>query len=245
MKIFLGAEKQISVYHGSNQLDHFSVFDAHGSEFIVRGPMSDTSFEVAKAEANTEYDLIDEDYRSDLVFDIGGGYGEFSIKLAIMGSKKVIVYEPNPFLWKYLEANISDIPQITLFREGVLDISTETTIYFRETGTASGSINEVQYDPLSPIGLERIKLPTKITDVADVITRNQFESFVMKIDAEGSEYRIVDRLIMTNSLDKCKLLIIEYHRGKQDLASKLKAIGFKLQVIKKSSEMGLIYARRN
>lgn len=71
------------------------------------------------------------------------------------------------------------------------------------------------------------------------------ENFVLKIDAEGSEYPIFDSLFQDRLSDRVKVIMVEWHyRGSGRLERILLANDFSLTSIRLNSNCGLIYAFR-
>lgn len=86
----------------------------------------------------------------------------------------------------------------------------------------------------------------KIVDVKRALANilNNEESFIMKIDCEGAEYEIIDRLDKVDFLKKVNLYLIEWHReGPKELKSIFLANDFKvLSFNDNSSNIGMLYA---
>jgi len=137
-----------------------------------------------------------------IIVDIGGGFGDFSIFAAILfPNAHILVFEPNPILSRLLRRNVSfnKIKNITIHsyaisnkKEIQIDISgepTKTSIFFDKKKV-----------------LNTIKVKTK--RLSDIIKKNTID--FLKIDCEGGEWDILSNL-SNQELAKINTISIEYH----------------------------------
>lgn len=103
---------------------------------------------------------------------------------------------------------------------------------------------------LTPDDMKRIRI--KIAD-ADRILRKIRERhpdapILLKVDAEGAEYAIIDRLAQTGGLSEILYAAVEWHLspGEEYLTSRLKSAGFKTsaKVLEPDNSIGMIDAWR-
>lgn len=222
----------------------FPVYALDGLRCItISGPSTDSSFEIASFESSTEYEVANSDVAGRVVFDIGAGYGEFTALCLLRGARKIFSFEPNELVFPYLEKNLGDFPTVELHRKGVFSFSGSSVLFARPEGTASGSIQEVQYNPSDPSGLDRSKQVIELVGIGTILEKSQ-ERYVLKIDAEGSEYDILATAASLGALDRCDATWIEYHRGPQNLPDLLISAGLSPVISPKDSEMGLIVGKR-
>jgi FkbM family methyltransferase len=178
----------------------------------------------------------------------GGGYGEFSIECALKGALEIHAFEPNPIVYQYLQMNTKSFSQIKAINAGLWTDETDSLLYFRESGTASASIHEIQFAPTSSLGLERIKLRIKLLSIKKVIRdiqdSNEKVGIGLKLDIEGAEHQILDNLAGNGLLNNIDKIWIEYHYGHQELLNVLIKHFNQIEVEIKDSEMGLIKAFR-
>lgn len=222
----------------------FTVSLGDGSTSItIRGSAFDSSFDVAMVEQEGEYPIRGEDLSGYTVVDIGAGYGEFSALCYLLGASKILCFEPNAHVFEYLEQNLKDLPNIELNREAVFSRDGRTFLFSRQRGTASGSISEVQYDPDHPSAQDREKHEVDLVSISKILTDIPYP-VLLKIDAEGVEYEIVDVAQKLGLLATTERIFIEYHAGIGQLPVTLGQSGFSVDVYEKDSRMGLIDARR-
>ena len=216
-------------------------------EVTLKLDPSDTSAAIVLKEAGTEYGLEIDDFSSDtIVLDCGAGYGEFSIECVLKGAKKVFSFEPNPNLIPYLLSNTSPFPSIEVQPRGVWIENTESLLYFRESGTASASIHEIQFDPNSMLGRERVTKTVNLINIGVYLDKvcSDFPGFeiALKLDIEGAEHEIISYLHESKRLWMVQKIWVEYHYGIKLIRDQLKDEFEITTDVEKDSTMGLIKA---
>lgn len=187
----------------------------------VSGDDWDLSFDVAKKEAGNEYQLhcYSELINNATVLDIGAGYGEQCLEFINHGARKVCCYEPNPKVFEFLKRNASGLPnKITCVNGAVSNVTRKGTLYVDDSRTASGSIDDVQYDPTSSRALSRSRYEINVFDVNDIVANlnlQENEKLLIKMDCEGSEYLILPHLFLCFPT-QLKMIIFEYHNKLTD-----------------------------
>ena len=221
---------------------------AHKIDFLIDSV--DLSGLVALDEAGKEYSLKKNEFALEtIVLDCGAGYGEFSIECALKGAFKVFAFEPNLNLVKLLSFNTSTFPSIQVCPSGAWIEDKDSWLHFRISGTASASINEIQFDPMSKIGKERIKVRVSLIDLGKVIdeiaTEYPHSLLALKLDIEGAEHRLLTYLSETKRLEKLQKIWVEYHYEHQNLLDLLSPEFTTMSVQHKGSGIGLIHAERS
>ncbi len=135
---------------------------------------------------------------------IEGGYGEFSIECALKGAMKIFYFEPNPLLIDYLLTNTFNFPQIKVIKKALWVNLNNSTLYFRSTGTGSGSIKETQFDPDSEQGSDRNIVEISFFENKSLVDKilNSYpkHKIVLKLDVEGVEHEIISYFSETKIL---------------------------------------------
>ncbi len=226
-------------------LDNSNV--AHRINFLIDSV--DLSGLVALDEAGKEYSLKQNEFALEtIVLDCGAGYGEFSIECALKGAFKVFAFEPNLNLVKYLRLNTSIFQSISIRPSGVWIEDKDSWLHFRISGTASASIHEIQFDPMSEIGKERIKARVSLIDLGKVIdglaTQYPHSLLALKLDIEGAEHKLLTYLSKSKRLQKLQKMWVEYHYDHQNLLDLLSPEFKTMNVYHKGSGIGLIHAER-
>ena len=131
-----------------------------------------------------------------VILDIGANVGAYSWRaLSVWPSAIVHAYEPDPFIFRFLEANCA--PRVICHNAAVGDTSMSILYSGNNTPLCSGLY------PLGERGLE--KTPVTVIDPADLPVAD-----IVKIDAELSEGYILEHLSFTP-----KMLALEWHGDEQ------------------------------
>lgn len=153
------------------------------------------------------------DYRfdpTDIVLDVGGFTGEFAEELYTVSPCRIMIFEPVQEHYDFLLEKFSRNSDVKIFHFG-LDASTQQI-------DISLSSNSSSYNrDIGKSNLERIELK----DIVDFLTQESiFEIALMKINIEGAEYDLLDRLIKSGNLHKFKYLQIQFHDFAPDALSR-------------------------
>ena len=147
---------------------------------------------------------------TDIVFDVGGFKGEFAEELYVVSPCRIMIFEPVQEHYDLLLEKFSRNSDIEVFHFG-LDASTQQI-------EISLSSNSSSYNrDLGKSNLERINLK----DIVEFLTEESInEIALMKINIEGAEYDLLDRLIKSGNLHKFKHLQIQFHDFAPDAFSR-------------------------
>ena len=199
-------------------------------------------------ENNAEYKLPETLSEFDYIVDVGAHIGLFTLACLRRQAKKILCFEPNPENYKFLKKNVGGYPEVELYNLAVWD--TETTVKVSSPSKTPRARVEKDGHEVSTTTLDKIleKLEGKI---------------LLKLDCEGSEYRI---LSSSKLLDKVDEILLEWHGGsslndllrtqswtlsydEKGVTQFLEAKGFKVSVLscyRGQQEMsGVVRARRN
>ena len=185
-----------------------------------------------------------------VVIDIGMNVGVASLYFAHRPDvKKVYGYEPFPATFAEAKVNISENPiglqKIVLKNEGVSNINEIRSITLFESGLLSASTIEQNNSYGKKIG-ERINVQmVSIESVFEyVLLENPSAKILLKLDCEGEEYAIFEKLQNTSYLDNVVIAIIEWHeKGSSAIENVLNNYAFNIKLQPHISEnSGMIYA---
>lgn len=195
---------------------------------------------------------------NDIVIDIGAHVGSFSLPLA-KDHKNIVVYayEPNPYNFDYYKKNI-DLNnfknRIKVFREAITNEDGYTKFNFGFTST-TGVVKGIEPHLIkdgkkfsSFTDLTKAGVQTKCTSIKSIFEYNKVrECKLIKIDCEGSEYEIFNKLD-TAILKKIMYLILEVHptsvHKPSDLSSFLKGNGYFLNEFSCENGCYIFYCKR-
>ncbi len=142
-------------------------------------------FEIGNILKNTDTDI-------NYVLDIGGNIGQFSKTFSYINKDAHIdVFEPNQVIFKQLEDNLGNNPNIKLWNFGVGEAKKKMKLKFEKGKSAIGSFLEANASNSDNPNLEKISV--KITnDIPKITKRTNYD--LIKIDVEGYEYEALKYL---------------------------------------------------
>ena len=218
-------------------------------------------YNVEEVLVNGAYEYLLNNEKKDIVFDIGMNIGDAT--LFFLSNERVhcvYSYEPFRHTFRIAKENLRDYEKsdrLKLFNYGLSDHDETKDIMFNKDMTCAQSVNENVRQRVFEKFLHNNLVNTKnekmeqivlkdVSTIGEIIDRNFHEyNIVLKIDCEGAEYSIIERLYETGLLDKVDFIMLEWHyEGKDSLISKIKKSGLSYYHIYKSNEMGLVYAFR-
>ncbi len=164
----------------------------------------------------TEDDTLFKRLRTDTIaIDCGANVGNVTAKMAATGAT-VYAFEPNPYAFKVLQQRFQAMPNVHCFNQGVLDRNTTLKLYLHEhsdedevhwsTGSSflayKGNVLKDKYVEIEVIDLDAFiqQLPQNVT--------------LLKLDVEGVEVEILNKLIDTNTIRKIEYVVCETHDEK-------------------------------
>ncbi|QNA46269.1 FkbM family methyltransferase [Lacibacter sediminis] len=235
------------------------IFTAGGMSIFINNESNAGNFYEIVCRKMYEYHTISSE---NIVLDIGMNTGVASLFFASKENvTKVYAYEPFETTVadakKNLELNPRISKKITLFNYGVSNKNTKVTVPLFEDGSMQASVNEdfirihhakeIKKNQTIQIDLKDIKdILTEIIKIEDLDNKG----LILKIDCEGEEYNIIDRLNECGHLTTISALLIEWHhKGPDSLVKTLKENNFKILVSPITtvdgtiiSEAGMLYA---
>jgi FkbM family methyltransferase len=217
-----------------------------------------TTFDVY---AGRHYDRLNE-YATpgSVIWDIGANLGVASLIFAQNPNvNHVYAYEPLPHTFTLTMRSVAANPdlsrKISLENLGIGKDDRELQVrYTVKAKSAIGlatipsrlkKINNIQPADMTDVTI-------RLADAADVLrairARHPKASILLKLDAEGAEYEIIDRLIEASVIQEINAAAIEWHDspGEEYLTSRLLASGFQsyAKALEPDGSIGMIDAWR-
>lgn len=235
----------------------------------IRVCRNDISLKVGSLdEFNNVYEvLVDETYhyfinnvKKDIVFDVGMNIGDASLYfLKNQRVKKVFAYEPFADTFCCAKENLQEYlksaDRIEVYPFGISDRNEERQIkYNKGMSCGQSTINTVRETAFQFYSNRKLIKPEdereewiKVFDAAEIFSpilkKYSDCNFILKMDVEGEEYGIIQRLSDKGLLNKFAVIMLEWHyQGKDRILQYLRKDGFSYWCSNKSEEMGLIYA---
>ncbi len=145
----------------------------------------------------------------DIVYDVGGHHGLMSViaAKAAGATGKVVTFEPNPNARRHIVNHLSlnGVTNVTIEDAALSDINGECPFYVQEGVVSWNSTIEKTFaDP----GCAPIKITTTTLD--DYVRRSNLIPRVIKIDTEGSEFKVLKGATQTIAQHK-PVLIMEFN----------------------------------
>ena len=145
-----------------------------------------------------------------VIVDCGGNVGLSAIWFKLnYPSCHLAVYEADPVLVEILTDNLRHgrIAGVTVHGQAVW--TADVTVPFNQTGDDSGSIISAG--------------PTKVSAI-DLATRLPLRVDLLKMDIEGAEYSVLDRLCATGAIARVQRLVCEFHVSRDQTDAMLRTL---------------------
>ena len=153
----------------------------------------------------------------DILIDCGANVGDVTSTLARTGAT-VYAFEPDPLCFSVLSKRFSSTPNVTCFHRGVMDRNCSLTL--------NSPVAHEQWDDLdSTVSSSFVDshLPHDRQTTVECIDLSEFvlalsgKVRLLKIDIEGAEIPVINRLIDTSAIDLIDLAVVETHEVQQPL----------------------------
>lgn len=142
-----------------------------------------------------EYDLND----NSIVLDVGGYEGQWASDIFSRYCCYIHIFEPVPSFFKTIKKRFIRNPKIFIYNEGLFSVTTKKIININESASS-----------LMKTG--NISAEVSLIDVKDFFIKNDIEKVdLMKINIEGAEYDLLDRMIETNLIKRVVNLQVQFH----------------------------------
>jgi FkbM family methyltransferase len=176
----------------------------------------------------------------DVVFDIGANLGLFSYYSVLKGAKRVYAFEPGESQFKAIEDNFGSMDNLVIEKKAVTEKNGILKFAKHKTKSVmSGVFNDVDEETYSVVECQSINL------MDYCLEKNISKINFLKIDCEGSEYRIFENL-SEDFLKMIDKIIMEYHLNTDGrlvkMIEKLQNNGFTVKVPDVNSEIGILVA---
>ena len=167
----------------------------------------------------------------DVVLDCGANVGAVTGPLAATGAL-VHAFEPDPWAFGELQRKFAEAPNVTLhnaavgIKAGSIHLMRADNFAANPKGASVKSTvisggRRIDEDAGSAIEVELIDLPAMIRDLTD---RHKEIAF-LKMDIEGAELDLLERMLAEDLFDHVRLTVAETHENKfRDLRPRFEAL---------------------
>ena len=132
-----------------------------------------------------------------LVFDVGAYEGEFTALMRRKWNARVIAFEPIPEFASALTSRFSEDHSVTVLPVALGGLHGSISISFADDGSSAW----VE-------GTNTIQVPQ--VDVSELIADQ--EVGLLKINAEGAEFEVLERLLKTGQISQVGAILVQFHR---------------------------------
>ena len=185
------------------------------------------------AESTAVFDVLQ---AGDIAIDCGASVGDVTARMSKQGAT-VYAFEPNPITFRQLQKRFKDTPGVTCFNQGVLDRNTQLPFYFHEDIDPSREDNIlVKANGSSLLSFkgnvsQKNFVEVEVIDLSEFIQKLNRPVKILKIDVEGVEYEILNKLIDTGMYRHIEHILVETHEKKiPELRSKHAALVERISV---------------
>lgn len=175
--------------------------------------LSDDKTDKEKTALQTKELIALEGLNSDsIVLDVGSNFGIVIDELQSCGCK-IYSFEPHPIFYSMLQEKHSENENVILSDSAVWN-KTETKKFFFKRSFERLNGGATLMSEKTNITDKNLNKEVQCIDVLEVIDSIDSEIDVLKMDVEGAEYEILERLLQSNSINKIKSIYYEDHSRK-------------------------------
>lgn len=134
-----------------------------------------------------------------VVFDVGGYHGDWANQIASRYDSHIHIFEPVDDYYKVIERKLSANPKIVINKSGLSNKTENHLISIDEAGSSviklNGKVTEI-----------------KLVDIYQYVSDHDITKIdLIKINIEGSEYALLDRMHETDLIRACVDIQIQFH----------------------------------
>lgn len=147
-----------------------------------------------------------------LCIDCGANVGDVT-QLMLFHKCKVVAFEPCSAAFAVLSDRFAGIEDVRCIHKGVFDENTQLPLYSPkgvEEDELRSSVSSTLYADKTDTDNDRYEL-IDLVDIKNVIDELEMPVALMKIDIEGAEYRVLNRLLETGCIHSIGCILVEEH----------------------------------
>jgi FkbM family methyltransferase len=136
----------------------------------------------------------------DIILDIGGYEGEWTEKMVIKYGCKSIIYEPVPEFAKICIDKFKFNSNIKVIKSAVGGSNRKILLSLADNGTSEFIASQID------------QIEADVIDIVDILKIKDDKIGCIKINIEGGEYEVLERLISTGKIKNIKCILVQFHR---------------------------------
>jgi FkbM family methyltransferase len=134
-----------------------------------------------------------------VVFDVGGYLGDWSYQIAQRYDPYIFIFEPVPAFCLRIKERFRSNTKVKVFNYGLSDTDEDVSITMLEDGS-------------STFRSGRDKITVRFADIEQFVRRARIETIdLIKINIEGGEYRLLQKMLDSGVIGKCKDIQVQFH----------------------------------
>lgn len=150
---------------------------------------------------------------SSLVIDAGGYEGEWSAEMISRYGCSSQIFEPAPEFFKHCQTRFERNKLVRVHQAALGGSDRKTTFSLLDNGTSAYRGGKVDQS-----------FEADVIDISRIFAEVKTRIACLKLNIEGGEYEVLDRLLETNNIARCDSLLIQFHRQPQGYASRYESI---------------------
>jgi FkbM family methyltransferase len=179
--------------------------------------------------------LFDSLLPGDIAIDCGANIGSITKRMAKPGVR-VYAFEPDPNAFEALTRNMASFKNVTVFNKAVSDHNGTAKIYF----STRYAENPEKWSTGSSLLAEKSNVDKnnftmcELVDLSEFIQSLDKPIALLKMDIEGEEVKVLNKLIDTGMIKNIKQVVVETHEripelkvSTEVLRQKIKKLGLK------------------
>lgn len=144
--------------------------------------------------------------------DLGANVGKVTERM-VMEGVKVYAFEPDPNAFKTLETKFRNTPSVVCINKAVSDHSGKARLYFNDKYME----DPVKWSVGSSLLEDKPHMDTsvyrdvEVVDIAEVLEGIKEPLGLIKIDIEGEELKVLNRMLDLRLANKARSIVVETH----------------------------------
>jgi FkbM family methyltransferase len=162
----------------------------------------------------------------DIIIDAGANVGDVTSRCARTGAT-VHAFEPNPVCYAILKKRFAGLSNVRTYNVGVMDKPCSLTLTTPKPDETYDSVETTIAGTFiaPPSGAEGIETTVECIDLSEFIRTLDRPVTLLKMDIEGAEVAVLNRLLDTGIIDRVDFALVETHeRLSDDLARSTAAL---------------------
>jgi len=156
-------------------------------------------------------------HKDDVVIDCGANDGT-EISLFLKSGCQVYAFEPNPDAFSVLHNRFKGNRKVLCLNQAVLDRNGKMKLYLH----LNSRQNRIKWSTGSSLYYkkgnvsEHDSVIVSVVDLSEFINKLNTRIRLLKIDIEGAEYAVINKLINTGVVNKIDYILVETHKIDDD-----------------------------